>query len=184
MYKEYAHIKEKGKCEDDDVILNELYLGKHRAKTFPYFIETKNYIYYLQDDDPTIIVRVEKRLSSSEFIIVGFNQQHDADEEYASRTKIVVNTSDAKMSMFGEISQTEPVMEATFDSLTDTWDVRYNLDVKNEPSNLTEALEKYKKRDPIHGPQLEKTINDANTLFKTKRIKDQKRMNKSPKSYN
>ena len=86
--------------------------------------------------------------------------------------------------MYGELHQTKPVITSTFDSLTATWDVRYNLDTDNEPSNLTDALDRYKKRDRYNATNLENTIKIANEMFKKIRIKSQKRKNLTPNSYN
>lgn len=182
MYKEYGHIKEKGKCEEDDLVLNEIYLGNYRAKTFTNFVETDNYIYYLSSNNPEFLVRVNKNEKIKEFTIIGFNP--DKNTLPTSHSKIVVETDVPKITMFGELHQTKPVITSTFDSLTATWDVRYNLDTDNEPSNLTDALDRYKKRDRYNATNLENTIKIANEMFKKIRIKSQKRKNLTPNSYN
>ena len=183
MYKDYSYIKEKGKCEEDDSILNEIYLGNCRARTFKKVIKTDKFIYYLPSDDPELLIRVNRDKRAQTFTIIGFNPNNKSSSP-TSHSRIVVETGVPKISMYGELHQTTPVITSTFDTYTATWDVRYNLDRPNEPSNLQDSLERYKQRDRYNATNLENIINLANEMFKKIRIKSQKRKEKLPKTYN
>ena len=178
MYKEYM-IKEKGKCPEDDDILNEIYLGNHRVEKFANYIQTDSYIYYMSSEDPKILLRTNNE-SPSEFFIIGFNPFGKENPDPTAHSKIVVNTDDPTISLFGSLHQTEPVAVAKFDHYTATWDVRCNVRRKNEPSNLKDAMKRYREQDKMGADNLEQTISIASEIFKKIRIDSQRKKEKSP----
>ncbi|MBR4671928.1 MAG: hypothetical protein IKO78_01840 [Bacilli bacterium] len=178
LVREYD-IKEKGKCEEDDTLLNEIYLGNRRVEKFANFIQTDSYIYYLSSDEPKILVRTNNA-TPSEFFIIGFNPYERDNPDPTAHSKVVVNTSTAKISMYGKLHHETPIIEASFDHCTATWDVRCNVTRHNEPSNLKDALKRYRERDKIGADNLEKTLQVSKEIFEKIRIESQKRKNKSP----
>ena len=172
-------IKEKGKCPQDDRLLNEIYLGNHRVGRLDYFIETENYIYYLSSEQPKILIRTNNNVPN-EFTVIGFDPYDGDNPDITRHSKIIVTTGIPRIRMYGDLEQQEPVVEATFNHYTRTWDVRSNTGRSRKLTNINDALNKYRKTDEIGADNLSRTLKASQRIFSDIRIKSQKRKNKSP----
>lgn len=157
---------ETGKCEKDDEILANIYqTDKVVKKTYP-IIDSKDYKDYLIGRET--VVRIPKNQKTKQYWIL--SPQIVSNEE---RSIELIEVDQKKASITFTVVKDEiilPLIQSTFDSITNTWDVRLPL-YDNKPSNLEDSLNtiEHKKilfQDGILYSETFKTmISDINQLY-------------------
>ena len=168
---DYAYIKEKGKNKNDDLVLNELFIGDKKARSLTNVIETDNLMYYLSDDVPSLLFIVPKDPEDHTYTIVGFNLAGPGKVMSKQLPKIVVDKQSTLVSMYPGFGDTKPVIRSFFDHLTGKWDVRYDVYRFNEPSNLKDSLGRLKQTELDPEGLLSTTLDKANETLSKLSIK-------------
>ncbi|MBR2828105.1 MAG: hypothetical protein IKE70_02610 [Bacilli bacterium] len=158
---------EKGKSEKDDEILENIYQTDKTVKNLYPISEDKDYKDYLIGKET--IVKIPKNSKGKKYWIL--SPQLVSKEEKSIE---LIEVDQKKANITFSIVKDEiiiPLITSTFDTITNTWDVRLPLYDKNIPSNLDNSLktiehEKIVRNDGILYSETFKTmISDINQLY-------------------
>ena len=158
---------EKGKRQEDDNILNNLYQSdKNVLKEYP-LMRTEQYKDYLIGKET--VIRIPTKKETKRFFILS---PQIVDSLEKSLVIIKVNQNDGSITfMLNNGEETTKLISATFDTITNTWDVRNQLEKYNKPSNLEESFNELSNtivnnNDGIIYSETYKTmIDDVNRLY-------------------
>ncbi len=154
----------------EELIFDNIYLAdKIVQKTLP-ISQNEFYKDYIIGNQT--IIRIPNQKQIKKFWILS---PQIVDNEEKSIEAIEVNQRKASMTfIIYRETKTSSLMMVTFDSLACTWDVRYNLEMQNIPSNLNHSLQllQNKKFDGVDGLLYSETfrtmIDDVNHLYEKK----------------